>query len=111
MAMEHINNECCDMPLTLGTCSSEAETVSPMLRGVSTQKSDMERFNFKKLDEGEGQYQDSVSNTFTALEKLDDEVDINRAWETIRENIKIVAKESLGYYEFKQYQLWFHNGC
>jgi hypothetical protein len=27
------------------------------------------------------------------LENLDAEVDINRAWETIRENVKISAKE------------------
>jgi hypothetical protein len=36
------------------------------------------------------------------LENLNAEVDINRAWEIIRENIKISAKESLGYYESKQ---------
>jgi hypothetical protein len=40
-----------------------------------------------------------------ALEKLDDDdVDINRAWETIRENIKISAEEGLGYYEFKKHK-------
>jgi hypothetical protein len=38
-------------------------------------------------------------------------VDINRAWETIRENIKISAKEGLGYYEFKKYKPWFDEGC
>jgi hypothetical protein len=70
MTMEYTNNECCDMPLTLGTCSSEVGTVSPMLSGRVTQKSDMERFNFKKLDEVEdrGQYEVSVSNRFAALE-------------------------------------------
>jgi hypothetical protein len=31
-------------------------------------------------------------------------VDINRAWETIRENIKIPVKESLGYYELKKHK-------
>jgi hypothetical protein len=30
------------------------------------------------------------------LEDLDNEVEINSAWETIRENIKIAAKKSLG---------------
>jgi hypothetical protein len=35
------------------------------------------------------------------LEDLDAEVEINSAWETIRENIKISAKESLGYFELK----------
>jgi hypothetical protein len=38
------------------------------------------------------------------LEILDDDVDINRAWETIRENIKISAKVSLGYYELKKHK-------
>jgi hypothetical protein len=37
-------------------------------------------------------------------------VDINRAWETNRENIKVSAKESLGYYELK-YKPWFNEGC
>jgi hypothetical protein len=34
---------------------------------------------------------------FTDLEYLDDEVYIWCAWETIRENVNISAKESLGY--------------
>jgi hypothetical protein len=33
------------------------------------------------------------------MENLDIEVDVNKAWETVRENIKFSAKESLGYYE------------
>jgi hypothetical protein len=41
------------------------------------------------------------------LENLDDEVDINKGWETIRENIKIAAKESLGYCELKKNNPWF----
>jgi hypothetical protein len=44
------------------------------------------------------------------LENLDDEVDINRAWETIRENIRISAKESLGYYQLKKLKPWFDEG-
>jgi hypothetical protein len=35
-------------------------------------------------------------------------VDISRAWETITENIKIFAKESLDYYEVKKYKPWFN---
>jgi restriction endonuclease S subunit len=42
---------------------------------------------------------------------LDEEVEINSAWETIRENIKISAKESLGYLEFKKHKPWFNGGC
>jgi hypothetical protein len=59
----------------------------------------MERFNLRKLNDVEGkeQFCVEVSNRFAALEDLDTEVEINSAWETIRENIKILAKESLGY--------------
>ncbi|PNF19084.1 hypothetical protein B7P43_G11233 [Cryptotermes secundus] len=58
----------------------------------------MERFNLKKLNEVEAkdQYRVEISNRFAALENLDTKVDVNKAWETIRENIKMSAKESLG---------------
>jgi 5-methylcytosine-specific restriction endonuclease McrBC GTP-binding regulatory subunit McrB len=45
------------------------------------------------------------------LEKLDTEVDVNKAWETIREYIIISAKESPGYYELKKHKLWYDEGC
>jgi hypothetical protein len=36
---------------------------------------------------------------------LNAEVEINSAWKTkIRENIKILAKESLSYYEFRKHK-------
>jgi hypothetical protein len=38
-------------------------------------------------------------------------VDVNKAWETIRDNIKMSAKESLGYYELKRNKPWFDEGC
>jgi hypothetical protein len=38
------------------------------------------------------------------------EVDVNKAWETIRGNIKVSAKESLGYYELKKHKPWFNKG-
>jgi hypothetical protein len=73
----------------------------------------MERFNLKKLNEAEckEKYRVEVSNRFAALEYLDAEVEINTIWGTIRENIKISAKESLGYYEPKQHKPWFEEGC
>jgi hypothetical protein len=73
----------------------------------------MERFNLKKFNEAEDKekYRVKVSNRFAALEDLDPEVKINTIWETIRENIKISAKESLGYYELKQHKSWFDEGC
>jgi hypothetical protein len=45
------------------------------------------------------------------LENLDAEMDINRAWETVRETIPILAKESLGYYELKMNKLCFDERC
>jgi hypothetical protein len=37
--------------------------------------------------------------------------DINRAWETIRENIRISAKESIWLCESKSYKPWFDEEC
>jgi hypothetical protein len=73
----------------------------------------IERFSLKKLNEVEGkeQYRVVISNRFAALENLDTEVDINRAWEAIRENIQISANESLGYYELQKHKPWFEEEC
>jgi hypothetical protein len=51
----------------------------------------MERFILKKLSEVEGKerYRVEISNRFAALENLDTEGDVNKAWENVRENIKI----------------------
>jgi restriction endonuclease S subunit len=45
------------------------------------------------------------------LEDLDAEVEINSAWEMIRENNNISAKDSLGYFELKKHKTWFNEGC
>jgi hypothetical protein len=45
------------------------------------------------------------------LENSDDDVDIHTAWKTSRENIKILANDSLGHYEVKQHKPWFDKGC
>jgi hypothetical protein len=45
------------------------------------------------------------------LENLCDSEDTNRAWENIKENIKISAIESLGLYELKHHKLWFDEEC
>jgi hypothetical protein len=62
----------------------------------------MERFNLKKLSEVEGKerYRVEISNRFAATEG-----DVNKASETIRENIKISAKER------KSNKSWFVEGC
>jgi hypothetical protein len=66
----------------------------------------MERFNLKNLNDVEvkEQYQVKISNRFATSKNLDDgnnddDVDINRAGDSIRENIKVSATNSLGYYE------------
>jgi hypothetical protein len=78
-----------------------------------SQRFHMERFNLKKLNDVEGkeQFRVEVSNRFAALEDLDAEVQINSAWETIRDNIKISGKESLGYFELKKHKPRFDEGC
>jgi hypothetical protein len=42
-----------------------------------------------------------ITNRFAALENVSDDEDINSAWESIKENIKTSAKESLGLHEMK----------
>jgi len=51
----------------------------------AAQKFDVERFNLRKLSEIEvrKQYQVKVSNSFAALEDLNDSEDLTRAWENI----------------------------
>jgi hypothetical protein len=60
----------------------------------------MEEFNFQKLNEVEvkEQYRAEISNRLAAWGNLDDDVDISRAWGTIRKIIKNSAKKNLGYY-------------
>jgi hypothetical protein len=75
----------------------------------AAQNIDTERFYVKKLNEGDvkEQYHATSRNMFAALENLEDSGDINRAWDNIRENIKISAQEGLGYREPKHSKPWF----
>jgi hypothetical protein len=53
-------------------------------------------------------YQVKISNRFAALKNLDNnDLDINSAQKTTRENRKPSAAKSLGYCEMKQHKLWF----
>jgi hypothetical protein len=45
------------------------------------------------------------------LENLNVNEDINRAWENIKENVKVSAQESLGLHEWKQHKPWFDAEC
>ena len=45
------------------------------------------------------------------MENADDDEDISRNWENIKENIQTSAKESLGLDELKQNKPWFDEEC
>jgi len=79
----------------------------------ATQRFDRQRFNPRKLNEPEvrEQYQIQTTDRFAVLENLNDEEDVNRTWESIKENIKTSAKESLGLHELKQNKPWFDEEC
>ena len=73
------------------------------VRKQAVQKFDGERFNLRKLNElgVKEKYQIVIINRFSALENLNGDENINRAWENIKENIKTTPKESLGLHEWK----------
>ena len=79
----------------------------------AAQRFDRQRFNLRKLNEPEvrEQYQIEITNRFAALENSDDDEDVNRTWENIKENIQTSAKESLGLHELKQNKPWFDEEC
>ena len=57
------------------------------------------------------EYQIDITNRFTVLENLNEDEDVNRTWENIKENNKTSAKESLGVHEWKQHKPWFDEEC
>ena len=62
----------------------------------AAQRFDRQRFNLRKLNEPEvrEQYQIEIINKSAALENLNDDEEVNRTWENIKENIQTSAKES-----------------
>ena len=78
----------------------------------AAQRVDRQRFNLSKLNDLE------VTNIIrlilqigAALENLNEDEDVNRTWENIKEDIKTSAKESLGVHEWKQHKPWFDEEC
>jgi len=59
------------------------------VRKKAAQKFDGERFNLRKLNELEAKvkYQIEITNSFAALENLNADKNVNRAWENIKDNI------------------------
>ena len=70
----------------------------------AAQRFDRQRFNLRKLNEPEvrEQYQIEITNRFAALENLNDDEDVNRILENIKENIQTSEKESLGMHELNR---------
>jgi hypothetical protein len=95
-------------------CDSDQYLVVAKVREIlavskrMVKKMGLERFNLKQLNEEEvkEQYQVTTKNKYAALENLDDNGDINRAWETIRDNIRISVKESIGLCESQSQKPW-----
>jgi hypothetical protein len=60
------------------------------------EKLDMQRFDLRKLNDAEfkEEYRVKIINRFAALENFDDNVDMYRAWDNIRENIKLQPKRA-----------------
>jgi len=79
----------------------------------AAQSFNRQRFNLSKLNEPEVRehYQIEITNRFAALENLNDEEDVNRTWENIKEDIQTSAKESLGLHELKQNKPSFDEEC
>lgn len=73
----------------------------------------MKRITHKKVNEVEDHKQQQVKilDKFVPLENLDGDMDINRDQETIQENVKISATESLYCYRLKQHKTWFVKRC
>jgi hypothetical protein len=49
----------------------------------------------------------TIKNRYSTLENLEDNGDINRSWDAIRENIKISAKDRIGHFEAKRHKPLF----
>jgi len=76
----------------------------------AAERFDSQRFKLRKLNEPEvrEQYQIEITNRFAALENLNDDKDVDRTSENIKENIQTSVNESLGLHELKQNKPWFH---
>ena len=79
----------------------------------AAQRVERQRLNFRKLNEPEvtEQNQAEIKKKFAALQNWNDDEDINRNWENIKENMQTSVKESLGLDEFKQNKPWFDAEC
>jgi hypothetical protein len=64
-----------------------------------------------KKEEVKEQCQVTRGNKFSALENLEGSGDNNRAWDNVKENIKILEQESLSYCELNYHKTWLDEEC
>ena len=64
----------------------------------AAQRFDRKRFNLRKLNESEvrEQYQIEITNRFAALETLNNDEDVNRTWENIKEKYLNLSERESG---------------
>jgi len=74
---------------------------------------DWEVFNLRKLNELaiRRKYEIEITKSFAALENLNNDEDINMAWENIKENFKTSAKQNLCLHKLKQHKPCFDEEC
>lgn len=74
---------------------------------------ELERCNLKNLNEEEvkNQNQVTITNKFADLEYLEHDGNIDKAWGTIRQNIKLSDKKSLGNCKWKPHKTWCDEEC
>jgi len=102
-----------------GDCDTEHYLVIAKVRESiavgkqAAQRFDRQRFNLRKLNEPEvrERYQIKITSRFAALENVNDDEDVNRISENIKDNIQSSGEESLGLHELKQNKPWFDEEC
>jgi hypothetical protein len=91
--MYEVSGEMTAIPITIRRLQKLGKDLA--VSKQTPQKFDGERFNLRKLNmlEVRKQYLVEITNRFPALGNLNDNEDINRSWENIKENIKISVRE------------------
>jgi hypothetical protein len=77
------------------------------------QKFNLKIFYLRNLHDVDvkGKYKVEIVNRFATLENFDESLDINIAWESMRDNIKTSAKDNLGDHSLKHNKPGFDDEC
>jgi hypothetical protein len=78
----------------------------------AAQKTDMERFDLKKLNEGKLKVPGyNHKHVCTSRKIKENNGDFSRTWDSVRQNIGVSAQKCLGYCESKYRKTWFDEVC